>query len=250
MKSEHRHELKTNELADWFGHLPEWSRENFRMILYVSVVVVACLAIYLWNVYQRKVVAVNKEIRFTNVISRLPQNKMQILQAQSEGYDTSYNLLQTADTLETTAANTKNKAMAALAWIKRGEVLRMELHYRLGDVSREEFTAQVELARSAYNKAIEQSPSNVSLLAAARFGLGLCEEEFGEYQKARQIYEELTTDPQFSCTVAAVQAEGRLATMADYQQEVVFKETPKPAVEEPVLPQIQLAPGGVNLPVE
>ena len=33
MKSEHRHELQTNELADWIGHLPEFIREKARIII-------------------------------------------------------------------------------------------------------------------------------------------------------------------------------------------------------------------------
>ncbi len=28
MKAEHRHELKTNELADWIVHFPQWFKEN------------------------------------------------------------------------------------------------------------------------------------------------------------------------------------------------------------------------------
>ena len=33
MKSDHRHELKTNELAEWLGNLPEWTKENFVTII-------------------------------------------------------------------------------------------------------------------------------------------------------------------------------------------------------------------------
>ncbi|MBA7624503.1 hypothetical protein ES703_31912 [subsurface metagenome] len=40
MKSKHRHDLKTNELAEWIGNLPQWARENHRTIIYVSVVAV------------------------------------------------------------------------------------------------------------------------------------------------------------------------------------------------------------------
>ena len=28
MRSDHRHELKTNELADWIAHFPEWANKN------------------------------------------------------------------------------------------------------------------------------------------------------------------------------------------------------------------------------
>ena len=40
MKAEHRHELKTNELAQWIANFPNWAKENLRMIIYVSVVLI------------------------------------------------------------------------------------------------------------------------------------------------------------------------------------------------------------------
>jgi len=40
MKAEHRHELKTNELAEWIANLPQWARDNGRMVIYLSVVAV------------------------------------------------------------------------------------------------------------------------------------------------------------------------------------------------------------------
>ena len=33
MKSDHRHELKTNELAEWLGNLPQWTKENLVTII-------------------------------------------------------------------------------------------------------------------------------------------------------------------------------------------------------------------------
>ena len=53
MKSEHRHELKTNELAEWLGNFPQWAKENLRMIIYVTVVIVAVAGVYVWNNYQK-----------------------------------------------------------------------------------------------------------------------------------------------------------------------------------------------------
>jgi len=40
MKAEHRHELKTNELAEWIAGLPEWTRKHLIIIIIVLVVVV------------------------------------------------------------------------------------------------------------------------------------------------------------------------------------------------------------------
>ena len=40
MKAEHRHELKTNELAEWIANLPQWASDNLGMIILVFLVVV------------------------------------------------------------------------------------------------------------------------------------------------------------------------------------------------------------------
>ena len=61
MKSEHRHELKTNELAEWLNNFPQWAKQNYRTIIYVTVVVVAIIAAYFWKNYQKNVVAVRKQ---------------------------------------------------------------------------------------------------------------------------------------------------------------------------------------------
>ena len=39
MDSEHRHELKTNELADWIVHAPEYLRKNYLTILGVLLII-------------------------------------------------------------------------------------------------------------------------------------------------------------------------------------------------------------------
>ena len=55
MKAEHRHELKTNDLALWLGNLPNWANQNLRTIIYVLVVVVLVLASSIYIRYQKTV---------------------------------------------------------------------------------------------------------------------------------------------------------------------------------------------------
>ena len=45
MDSEHRHELKTNELADWIVHLPGFLRRNWAQIVGLALIIVALLVI-------------------------------------------------------------------------------------------------------------------------------------------------------------------------------------------------------------
>ncbi len=240
MKPEHRHELKTNELAEWLSNLPQWAKENLKTIIYVSVVavLVASSAIFHW--YRKNVESVQKQLELTRLIAQLSQQKMQILQAQSQGVDASYMLLGTAENLQTAAQNAKDDQIAALALIKQAEALRTELHYRLGTVNEQDVKAVINSAKAIYAEAIEKSSSNPSLMAAAKFGFGLCEEELGNFERAEQIYRDITTNADLEGTTAAAQAKLRLETMADYQQKVVFKATPKQVPVAPIQPQIEL----------
>jgi tetratricopeptide (TPR) repeat protein len=248
MKAEHRHELKTNELAEWIANFPQWAKKNTTTIIYISVLTVVVAGVYFWKIYEKRVVSGREQLEFTNLISQISQGKTQILQAQAQGIDTSYTLIQAADNLQNIAQNVKDEQMAALALIKKAEALRMELHYRLGSISRQDLSAQIDRAKESYTKAIEKSSTNPSLMAAAKLGLGLCEEELGNFEQARQIYSEITANADFESTVAAAQAKQRLLTMADYQQKVVFKPSPEQAPAAPaefIQPEIKLeAPEG------
>jgi NACalpha-BTF3-like transcription factor len=242
VRAEHRHELKTNELAEWLSNLPQWAKENLKIIIYLSVVAVLVIGAYLWKRYQKNVVSIQKQLNFTNLIAQLSQNKPQILQGQAKGVDLSYMLLQVADNLQAAAQDTKNNQMAALALIKQAEARRTELHYRLGTVTEQDIQIAINQAKTSYTKALERAASNPSLTAMAEFGLGLCEEELGNFDNARQIYSDLAANPDLKGTVAVAQAKQRLETMSDYQTKVVFIKTSKPVSPGTMIPQVQLAP--------
>lgn len=247
MKPGHRHQLKTNELAEWISNLPQWAKENAKTIIYISVLAVVVAAVYFWKMYEKRVVSVREQLELTSLISQLSAGKTQILQAQAQGVDISYILIQVANNLQNIAQNAKEEQIAALALIKRAEALRMELHYRLGGVSKQDLTAQINRAKDSYTKAIEKSSTNPSLMATAKLGLGLCEEELGNFEQARKIYSEIIANADFKGTVAATEAKQRLYTMADYQQKVVFKPAPKRAPTEFTQPKIKLeAPVGLQ----
>lgn len=240
MKSDHRHELKTNELADWLSHLPEWTKENLTTIIILVAAVVAAGAIYGWRFYSKNVMQANEQAEFTALINQVSGGKMQILQGQKEqGRDWSFVLLQPANNLQTFAQNTGNKRMAALALIKRAEALRAELHY--GNVEEDYLINQTNLAKASYTEALDKCSANPSLAADAKFGMGLCEEELGNFEQARAIYQEIAGNADYEYTLAAVRAKRRLETMADYQQNIVFKPAPIPST-----PTVQTTPTGTG----
>jgi tetratricopeptide (TPR) repeat protein len=233
MKSEHRHELKTNELAEWLRHLPQWARENLTTIIYVSVGACLVITYSFWYYYQKNTASVKGQFELTRLIRQLPYSRRQILRAQSQGIDLSYTLIQTADNLQAASQNTKDDIVAASLLIKRADVLRMELHSRPAAVSREDAVAQIDRAKTAYQQAIEKAKSDPSLAATATFGLGLCEEDIGNFDQAQQVYRDITTNPAFECTTAAVQAKNRLSSISQYQQNVIFKTPAEPVPTTP-----------------
>ena len=88
-------------------------------------------------------------------------------------------------------------------------------------------------------------------MAMAKLGLGLCEEEIGNFKEAKKIYGDIATNPDFEGAAAAAAAKQRLVTMADYQRKVVFRQPPiksgaKPALIELVQPLIKLEPQTQN----
>ena len=257
MKSDHRHELKTNELAEWLGNLPEWTKETLYTIILVVVLLGAAAGVYFWRISNRGSAQAQQRVEFTGLLNQVSGGKMQIAQAQAQGKDQSFMLLQPAKNLETFAERTGNDHMAALALIKRAEALRAELHY--GTVQKDYLVSQTNLAKASYTEALKRCPDDASLAAAAKFGLGLCEEELGNFEQAGQIYQEVAANPDFKATVAAVQAKRRLATMADYRREVVFKPKPAPpaaAVEPNEIvkvatgPAVQISPTGATAPFD
>jgi hypothetical protein len=250
MKSDHRHELKTNELAEWIANFPRWARDNGTIIISVSVVAVLVIGSALW--YWRKTAeSFEKQLAFTSLIARLPQNKMQVLMRQSRGDDTSYMLIQVAVDLETAAGGAIDDNMAALALIKRAESLRAAVHYRQQIVNQADLLTAVEGAKIAYTKALSRAVTNPSLIAMAQFGLGLCEEEISKFSEAEQIYRDIIENSDFEGTTTVAKAQRRLETMADYRNKIVFKPAPIPIPKPPVtdlMPPIPLRPLEVNEP--
>lgn len=256
MKAEHRHELKTNALAEWIAHLPQWAREQGKMVIYVSVVAVLVIGSGLWYWRKIRVESVQQRLEFTNLIARLSQNKMEILMRQSRGEDTSFTLIEAAAALDTMAGSAKDEQMAALALIKRAEALRAGLHYRQQSVNQTEMQTTINEARAVYNKALEKAAAHPSIGAMARFGLGLCEEELDNFEGARQIYRDIVANSDFEGTTTVAKARQRLEMMPDYERRIAFrtrpipKLTPPPTTPELFDPPIPLRPPEDNIFIE
>ncbi len=234
MKAEHRHDLKTNELAAWLGNMPVWANQNLRTIIYVTVVVVLVLASFFYYRYQKTVVAAREQGNLTTLLSQLPQQKAFIAQKQMRGEDNSFTLLNLTDGLDNIAKSASSDAVAAMALIKNAEVMRTELQLRFGSISQQDIATQIGKAKENYTKALDtylkRSP-NTSLEALAKIGLGLCEEELGNPDGARKLYQEVATGAAFEGTVPAAAAKQRLLAMNSFTEKLVLQPMPRPKLQ-------------------
>jgi len=249
MKSDHRHELKSNELAQWVEEFPEWARANSRGILVGGVIVVAVALVYAWVLYDRNVRVVNRRVKLSELTSQLYVNKRQAARSAADGKDLSFVLLESSNRLAQFADSTGDATMAALTYLKRAEAIRSELHYRSGQVSSDDIAKQIEQARASYHQALDKAGSQASLKAAAQYGLGLCAEELSDQAQAREIYQQIVSDASLKGTVAQAEARYRLEAMADYAGPVVFRPAPEPApAPAAVTPDSNALPAEANKP--
>jgi tetratricopeptide (TPR) repeat protein len=234
MKAEHRHELKTNDLALWISNLPNWANQNMRTIIYTVVGVVLILAAVIYYVYQKTVVSSKEQGALTALLFELPQRETFIAQNQMKGEDNSFQLFQFSDALDNIAKTTSSDSIAALALIKEAQLLRTELGFRFGTPGTQDISTQIGKAKDLYNKALNtylsKSP-NATLEGIARTGLGICEEELGNAEEARKIYEEVATGTAYAGTVAATEAKQRILAMDSFTEKVALKPMPRKKVE-------------------
>jgi tetratricopeptide (TPR) repeat protein len=253
MKSEKRHDLKTNELADWIMNLPQWLQDNQKTIIYVIIVIAVLIVGWFWFSH-KKSATLSQSTAFTDSLFQLPERKYRVLSAYIQGQDISSGLLDYADQLENAGRDTTNKPMAALALIESANTIRTELHYRRTSPDKQQLTTQINKAKEAYQNAISlltaPNDSNSilypSLTASAKFGLGLCQEELGNFKEAQKIYDEINKTKELQSTAPAAQAKLRLKSMTDYQKQVVFAPAPKMELITP--PNLLTEPNSVQQP--
>ncbi|MCH8218253.1 MAG: hypothetical protein IH892_15960 [Planctomycetes bacterium] len=240
MKSEHRHELKTNELAEWMSNFPTWAKEN-AMVLIPTVVVLAGIGFYyfFWSQGSARADEQNRA-DFTDALSRLLQVKNRVAAESSGADDMPLLLTVTADNLAIVAASSTSDGMAAFALIKRAEALRSAVFFQTRQTP-EDLALQIEAikdAQASYSEAQAKAVNHKTLLASATYGLGLCAEELRHFDEAKQIYRVMISDPNLQGTAAQASAEYRLKTLHHYRSEIVFNEAPA---------EVNLAPVTISL---
>jgi len=251
MKSQRRHELGTNELAEWIGQLPQFWKKNYKIIIYIAVVVILVGIAAYFKMYRVRAEKLQKRVEIANLLMKLSDSKQRTIVGRASGLEESDLLLIVADNLRTAAQDIKeDDYLVALALIKRAEALRAELHYKPVTSETGVIVHQINQAKQCYEQALPKAAGQATLRALAKYGLGLCEEELGKFEDAERIYREIVDNTEFEGTIVVAQARQRLATMADYREKVVFvKAPPEPEITEPVSTQSEPNAGEQPAPI-
>lgn len=231
MDAQHRHELKTNELADWLTHAPEYLKKNASTIIGAALILIAVVT---WPMFTRMREAKNiaKAAVVSESIQNLERDVYGVVNAAEESSEARRQatgaLLVNANALLEQADNADNPDLAALARIKAAQALRTELHVRAEHIDASEIHTRIGQAQDAYKKALA-SATTPTLKAMAKLGLGLCAEELGQRDAAFAIYKEILEAPEFTATVVPAQAQRRLDRLDENLESFVFAPAPAEA---------------------
>jgi tetratricopeptide (TPR) repeat protein len=233
MDAEHRHELKSNELAEWIGRIPELVKDNLNVVIGVALILIGLLT---WPLLSR--MAQEKDTaQMTDVTNSIQMLEMETFGAVTQNMEDPQGrqqalslLLVNAESLLEKADDVENLNLAAMARIKAAQAIRTELQLRRQDAGAETVDAQIAKARQAYENAYETA-KDPQIKGQAHLGLGLCAEEVGQTEQAAKIYQDILADEKYQATVIPALAQNRLEAMKDKTDNVYFAPAPEQPAE-------------------
>jgi hypothetical protein len=240
MKSEERHQLHTNELAQWIADFPEWIKENRNTVIYVAVLAIVVLVLVYVKYVMPRPAATKEEYEFTQQAQMVEMGKLQVAAAKEQGNAKPELLRSTSENLGKLASQLSDDQAQAYALIKQGEAMRSEVHF--GQMDEKASRLQLDKAKQAYDSARKKAGQDTRIAGLAQLGLGLSEEDLGNYETARKLYTELKEDQKYAGTIAHMLAAKRLVTMGDYNSKFTFTELPKMAMPEANQPAAATGP--------
>jgi tetratricopeptide (TPR) repeat protein len=243
MDSKHRHELMHNELADWIGKLPELARTYRNQIIGVALVIIGLISWPILNRWREDSDFVAKA-QVTEQIDAVEMGKYMAMNAYSAKPDPNTSavnsLLVAANNLADEAKKAPTADLAALALVKCGQALRTDLLLKKELISQDIVQSQIKQAQDAYQEAFNKA-TQPSIKAMAQLGLGLCSEELGQLEQAKDFYQKIVDNPAYLETPLIAMAKKRIADMDDNNVKYTFVDAPKPTPAA-VNPQIELTP--------
>lgn len=222
MKSEHRHELKTNDLSRWATQVGHSSEKYTNQIIAgaIGLVLLAGIGIY-WQSASRA--------------------------ARSAGWN-EMAAAQSAEDFANIADKHPGTVVASWALLREGE-LHLNSGMRLAFTDRASGTSDLKKAREAFEKLVKDDSTPADAKERALFGLGRCLETLSNKntEEAIAVYQRLITEYAYSAYKSA--AEARIAALRTGGAQDFYawwhEQNPKPVDRE--LPRDLSMPGGALL---
>jgi len=189
MRSQERHELKKNELADTLERLQAFFiRHGSKVLVGVILVVVVVMAgIYFYRSAQ---------------MARMQAWEQLFSARNAAGAGAK------PDDLQLLAQQTSDPNLAAFAWKQAGDMWHMQSMTESNPTKKSDLLDQ---ARKAYESVVNKYPNQALAAGSAKMGLGVILEDQGKFNEAKKVYQEVIDEKPLAGTGLPEQAAERLA---------------------------------------
>jgi len=202
MKAKDRHRLKTNELAQTMSELIDYIRQHGNRLLTIAVILLVVVVGGGWWLRSRTTQQRQQHEQLAAQLQRTSLMQVEAAQRAQLGSELAdeqpaaapYDAETVSAVLGNLSQEAQGAAVGMTALLAQAEVARSALYFSEQDISpgqKSELCAQV---RDIYNQILQQYPHETWVVGFARMGLALVDEELGQWDQARQKYEEIAAD--------------------------------------------------------
>jgi tetratricopeptide (TPR) repeat protein len=228
MKAEHRKELETNALANYMGTMLQKAKEGPSQKVLITggliVLVVVLVGVFLWYAFGSKDKDAERWVQW-NTITQAPnadpappKEEIAKLRAAYPGKLDPW--LQRLYVLNKFEADNANTTQARMARFQKARLLldnSQELGSGLSLTPHDTTLKCIGEARDLYEKLITEASDEPALAQEAILNSAKANEDLGDFDKARKLYEQLKKDhPKGMYVAQADKALARLDSQKDY----------------------------------
>jgi hypothetical protein len=205
MKSERRHELQTNSLAQALTNAPEFFRvHGSKVLLVVILILLAVILLYNRSKKQQEQLAVgwNNISQARGSIASLAQIARQPM-PPTEQLNTRKQIIEAASNALLGITNGDNRQIAAAAYLAKGDLYWTAAG--LPDLPEAATRPQLKmqtsssdylaLAQEAWQKVVNNFADQPEMVTNAKFGLVAVAENKGQWDTAAKLLQEIKNDP-------------------------------------------------------